>query len=219
MVDGGSRFLWDVGFVWLHIPHGSKICIHHQDNISSHTGLSGHSWALCKNESRKYKNETIIPMTSILCYIFTARWMPLVTQTIQCVLCWIQHIGQILVYSEFNIRHLIKHWRTNSSSKIKIHNMEITVKRAQHTRFIQNTMWYIFSSQGNDLWTAKYNSVLAWTSAITKSYLPLKIPPKPEEFKVTVCVAVVTPSGIAHTLHSNGNIMQQNSKHPPWSTK
>ena len=79
--------------------------------------LSAHSWALCKNGTRKYKNETLIPMISVLCYIFTARWMPYVTQTIHCMLCWLQHIGQILIYYESNIRHLIKHWRwTNSSS-------------------------------------------------------------------------------------------------------
>jgi len=33
------------------------------------------------------------------------------TQTIHCLLCWLQHVGQILIYSESNIRHLIKHWR------------------------------------------------------------------------------------------------------------
>jgi len=47
--------------------------------------------------------------------------MPLVTQTIQFVLCWLQHIDQILIYSESNIRHWIKHWRwTNSSSSYDI---------------------------------------------------------------------------------------------------
>jgi hypothetical protein len=40
----------------------------------------------------------------------------------------------------------------------------------------------------------KYNPFPARTSIITKSYLPLRIPRKPEEFKVTMCVAVVTPS-------------------------
>jgi len=54
---------------------------------------------------------------------------------------------------------------------------------------------------------------------ITKSYLLLRIPWKPEEFKVTVCVAVVTPSGIAHPLRSIGNTMKQNSNHAPWSKK
>jgi len=43
----------------------------------------------------------------------------------------------------------------------------------------------------------KYNSFLAWTSVITKLYLPLRTPRKPEEFKVTMCVAVVTTSGVA----------------------
>ena len=60
----------------------------------------------------------LIPMVSVLCYIFTARWMQYVTQT---VLCWLQHIGQILIYYQSNIRHLIKHWRwTNSSSSYDI---------------------------------------------------------------------------------------------------
>jgi len=72
MVDGGSKFLWDVGFVWLHIPQGNKIHIHHQD-IRSHIGLSTDSSALRKNGIRKYKNETVIPVISILCYNFTAR--------------------------------------------------------------------------------------------------------------------------------------------------
>ena len=65
----------------------------------------------------------------------------------------------------------------------------------------------------------KYNSFLACTSIITKSYLPLRIPRKPEEFQVTIGVAAVAPSGIAHRLHPNGNIMQLNSNHAPWSTK
>ena len=79
--------------------------------------LSAHSWALCKNGTRKYTNETVIPMMSVLYSIFTCRWTPFVTQTIHCVLCWLQHICQILIYSESNIRHLIKHWRwTNLSS-------------------------------------------------------------------------------------------------------
>jgi len=83
--------------------------------------LSTHSWALCKSGTRKYKNETVIPMISVSCYIFTARWMQFDTQTIHCGLCWLQHIGQILIYSESNIRHLIKHWRwTNSSSSYDI---------------------------------------------------------------------------------------------------
>jgi len=79
--------------------------------------LSVHNWALCKNGTRKYKNETVIPMIRVLCYSFTASWTPFVTQTIHCVLCWLQHIDQILIYSKSNIRHWIKHWRwTNSSS-------------------------------------------------------------------------------------------------------
>jgi len=65
----------------------------------------------------------------------------------------------------------------------------------------------------------KYNFFVAWVSTISKSYLPLKIPQKPEEFKVTVCVAVVTPSGIAHPLPSNGNTIKQNRNHAPWPTK
>jgi len=43
----------------------------------------------------------------------------------------------------------------------------------------------------------KYNSFLARTSVITKLYLPLRIPRKPEVCKVTMCVAVVTTSGVA----------------------
>ena len=83
--------------------------------------LSAHSWVLCKNGTRKYKNETVIPMIRVLCYIFTARWMPFVTQTVHCVLCWLQHIYQIVIYFKSNIRHWMKHWRrTNSSSSITL---------------------------------------------------------------------------------------------------
>ena len=85
------------------------------------SSLSAHSWAQCKNEIRKYKNETVIPTIRVLRYIFTCKWTPFVTQTIHCVLCWLQHMGQILIYSKSNIRHLIKHWRrTNSSSSYDI---------------------------------------------------------------------------------------------------
>ena len=95
---------------------------------------------------------------------------------------------------------------------LKIHSVDITVYCAQHTRFIQDTTWYIFSSQDNGLWTVKHNSVLAWISIIT-SFLPLRITRKPDEFQVTICVAIVALSGIAHTLLSNVNIMKQNSNH------
>ena len=50
-------------------------------------------------------------------------------------------------------------------------------------------------------------------SIITTLYLPLSITWKPEEFHVTICVAVVAPSRIAHPPHSNGNVMKQNSNH------
>jgi hypothetical protein len=73
--------------------------------------LSAHSWALCKNGNRKITHETVIPMISVLSYIFNCRWTLFVTQIIHCLLCWLQHIGQIMIYSESNIRHLIKHWR------------------------------------------------------------------------------------------------------------
>jgi len=84
--------------------------------FSGMPNLSAHSWVLCKNGNRKITHETVIPMISVLCYIFSCRWTPFVTQTIHCVLCWLQHIGQIMIYSESNIRHLIKHWRWKNSS-------------------------------------------------------------------------------------------------------
>jgi len=34
---------------------------------------------------------------------------------------------------------------------------------------------------------------------------------KPEEFQVTICVAVEAPSCTAQSPHSNGNIIKQNS--------
>ena len=55
----------------------------------------------------------------------------------------------------------------------------------------------------------KYIYFLDWIIMITKSYLLLRIPWKPEEFKVTMCVAVVIASGIAHCLHSTGNKMKK----------
>jgi len=64
------------------------------------------------------KNETVIPMISVF---FTGRWTPFVTRTTHSMLCWIQHIGEIRIYSDSNIRHLIKDWRwTNSSSSYDI---------------------------------------------------------------------------------------------------
>ena len=48
---------------------------------------------------------------SDLCYLLTAKWTPYVTPNIHRVLCWLKHISQILIYSESNTRHLIKHWR------------------------------------------------------------------------------------------------------------
>jgi len=41
----------------------------------------------------------------------------------------------------------------------------------------------------------------------------MRITRKPEEFQVTICVAVVASSRIAHPLHSNGNVIKQNSNH------
>jgi len=78
---------------------------------------SAHSWALCKNVTRKYKNETVMPVISILCYILTPRWTPYVTQTIQCVLCLLQNIVQILIYSDSNIGHLLKQWIWTNSPR------------------------------------------------------------------------------------------------------
>jgi len=43
--------------------------------------------------------------------------------------------------------------------------------------------------------------------------IPPRITRKLEDFQVTICVAVVGPSGIAHPLHSNDNIMKRNSNH------
>ena len=57
--------------------------------LQSMQSPSAHSCALCKNGTRKYKNETVIPMISVLCQISTARRTPYVTQS----------------------RHMIKQWR------------------------------------------------------------------------------------------------------------
>jgi len=61
--------------------------------------LSTHSRALFKNGTRKYKNETVIPMISVLCYIFTARWMPL---------CHLSHKLFTVCCVGYNI--LVKYW-------------------------------------------------------------------------------------------------------------
>jgi hypothetical protein len=55
------------------------------------------SWVLCNHETKKYRNETVMHMVNVLCYISRARWTPFVTQTIHCVLCWLQRIDQILI--------------------------------------------------------------------------------------------------------------------------
>ena len=49
--------------------------------------LSAHSCALCKNEARKYRNETGIHVVSVLYYDVTARLTQFVTQTIHYTLC------------------------------------------------------------------------------------------------------------------------------------
>jgi len=145
--------------------------------------LSAHSRALCKNGTRKITNKTVIPMITVLCHIFNCRWTPFVTQTIRCVLCWLQHIGQILIYSESNITHLIKHWRlTNSSSSYD--NLKNTLCGnycIMCAKYTVNTRCYAIylQSKNNDLWTMKYNSFLALTFVITKLYLPLRILRKP----------------------------------------
>ena len=67
--------------------------------------LSTHGCALCKNGTRRCKNETVIPMISVLYYIVTARWTPYS----MCVVL-VQNIDQILIYPYSNITHLLKHW-------------------------------------------------------------------------------------------------------------
>jgi hypothetical protein len=99
--------------------------------------LSTHSWALCKKGTRKFKNETVILMISVLCYILTPRWTPFVTLPIQCVLCLLQNIFQIFIYSDSNIRYLLKHWIwTNSSPSYDVsykYTMWILLFNVQHT--------------------------------------------------------------------------------------
>jgi len=104
--------------------------------------LSAHSWALRKNGTTKYKNGTVIPMISVLCYILTPRWTPYVTQTIQYVLCLLRKIVQTLIYSDSNIRHLLKHWIwTNSppsydvSYKYTMCILLFNVQYTVHTRY------------------------------------------------------------------------------------
>ena len=84
---------------WLHTYclHSFLACCASQGMPS----LSAHSRALCKNETRK---ETLILIVSVSCYIFTAKLTTFVTQINHCVLCWLQHIGQILISSQFNTR-------------------------------------------------------------------------------------------------------------------
>jgi hypothetical protein len=54
----------------------------------------------CTNGTRKYKTEIVIGDCDLcLCYIFNTSVNPHVTQTVQCVLWWLQHIGQIISYS------------------------------------------------------------------------------------------------------------------------
>jgi len=105
------------------------------------------SWALCKNGTRKYKNETVIPMISVLYYILTARWTPHVTPTNQCVLCLLQIIVQILIYSDSNIKHLLKRWTwTNSSPSYDVsykYTMWILLFNVQYTVHTRYWVMYI----------------------------------------------------------------------------
>jgi hypothetical protein len=91
---------------WLH-----TYCLHSFLACCALQGMpsvSAHSIGLCKNETR---NETLILMVSVLCYFFTAKCTTFFTQTNHGVLCCLQHIGQILISSQSNIRWLVKHWR------------------------------------------------------------------------------------------------------------
>jgi hypothetical protein len=71
-----------------------------------------HSWVLCKNENKKCRTETVFHVVNVLCYIFNARWIQLLTEIVHRVQCWLQCIGQLLIISsEFNIKGLENPWR------------------------------------------------------------------------------------------------------------
>ena len=60
---------------------------------------SVHSWDLCKNDTRKYRDKTVIHMVNVLHHIFNAKWTPMMTQIFHRVQCWLEHNGQLLIIS------------------------------------------------------------------------------------------------------------------------
>ena len=114
-----STFCWQFILLQYVLPLGSTstslaIYSNPTPNIQCIAGhaQSAHSWALCRNETRKHRSESVIQMVNVLFYILNTMWIPMVTHIIHGVQCWLQHTVQLLIISsEFNIRVLIKPWR------------------------------------------------------------------------------------------------------------
>ena len=76
---------------------------------------SPRSWVVCKNETRKYKNETAIHMVNVLCYTYVTfsmqgefHWWQII-HSMQSWLLYIDHL--LIISSELNMRRLIKPWK------------------------------------------------------------------------------------------------------------
>jgi len=117
--------------------------------------LSAHNCALCKNDTRKYWNETYFQMVSARNYVFTVMWTQFVSQTIHCMLCWLQHIGKILIYSGSNIRRLKETLETDKFVFQCRHNpREHNAKRTRCVAYMVHKIVLLQYSQISDI-TAK----------------------------------------------------------------
>jgi hypothetical protein len=118
----------------------------------------------------------------------------------------IQHVVQILkITSECNTT-------TNNRSDMNTF-LNTLPKNRQHgnycitctTNMVQAKYYYMTHLQVKRQFYEHYN-----TSVMNKSYLPFRIPWKPEECIFTICVALQTPSGMAYLpCQSNGNILKE----------
>ena len=156
--------------------------------------------ALCNNEITNYRNGTVIHMVNVSCYIPST--------TFCCsgyTACW------------YNIQH-------KTGDKIYDMNtfLKTLPKNTQHgnyyitctTNMVQAKYYYIIHLQ------LKIPLYEHWSTYIlNKSYLPFKIPRKPEEWILRIRVSVETPAGTCLASHSKGDILKQKDNHTPYWRK
>jgi len=119
--------------------------------LQSMLGHSAHSWALCTNETRKYRNE-IVFMLWMSCVTVLMQDEPNWWKKYSRVQCWLQCIGQLLIIlSDFNIRglkNLEDEWIWTLQFDFKIHNVKINSngnvmkQNSNHTLWLKNDHYW-----------------------------------------------------------------------------